>query len=257
MTKKYTVAKEVDIEQIDATPRFIPRYKALVNEDKLDQVFAIVGRDYKVALHQEVVDAVETTLSDLKLESTGNPEEYNEGARLNIVKKFPNIGMQIENEFFNLTITVDNSYDLTTGLRVVVGAVKRDTNTQCFIPDRFANLYHKHTKGMMIDDIRGSVHKGISVFQNKIREDFERMVATPIDPTEASIKFDDLSSEDSKSLIPKKYLEEVKKAVDEKQPTTQWRLYKLVMETLAPLDFSLERRRQVTLEFVKVVRSLG
>lgn len=235
------------------------RYKTLVSSEDPSVEYNTVSKGYKVAQHDEVNDKLEAALSDLKLENFGGPDmrllKDTQGARLHIRKTFPDIGLQVEGEYFNLTITVDNSYDSTTGLRVEVGACTRDARTQMYVAERFASTYHKHTKGMMVDNVKASINKGISTFQNKVKAEFERMVQTQIDPAKASIRFQDLTK-DEDTVLPQKYLNEIKKAVDAQQPKTQWKLYKLVMEVMTPFDMSVERRRQLTHALVKVIRSL-
>jgi hypothetical protein len=250
---RFPVAVEIDLDQATDAKLRLKNYKALVNRDNNDQVFNVVSRGYTMAQHDEVSEKQQAAMVDLKLEHDTKEFLLIEGARLHLVTRFPNIGLAVEGEYFNMTLTIDNSYDSTTGLRVEIGAVK--DSVQCFIHERFASSYHKHTKGLKVKAIEDSITKGITTFQNKVKAEFERMVQAAIDPAKVSIKFGELTT-DENTVLPKKYVEEIKKAVDAKKPTTQWRLYRIVMDVMATFDLSVERRRQLTHALVSIVRSL-
>jgi hypothetical protein len=256
-TNKYPMAVEVvqSYRTVDGSLIESKRYKTLVSSENPEIEFNTVSKGYKVAQHDEVVTIVEKALTDLKLKNEGEPIVLNDGARIHVVKRFPEIGMDVEGEHFNLTITFDNSYDSTTGLRIEVGAYSIDTNTQFFVTERFAKHYHKHTKGLMVETLEKAVDNGAKAFQEGVKRDFEAMVASPLDADKLNVKLNDLMESDD-SNIPQKYLAEIRKAVISGKPTSQWKAYKMAMEVMGTFDLSVERRRMLSHSLIRVIKSV-
>ena len=240
-------AKEIDI--FDGNGKKWEGKKGLVNEaDEMDR-FSIVGEGYKVAQHQEVYDIVDKALIDLKVEHKTTTIDMNEGARLRIDLKFPQVVHSIAGESIQLWATFDNSYDGSTGLRLEINAYMpvTDTNFYCseMVSNQLNSYYHKHTKGLTIGELDGTISKGIEIFQKEIVREFEELVAQPISGLSAKAFIGELVENPKSIKVAKKYLEKIYEAVDaaSSRLTTAWGLYSLISSILTTEVAGLDNRK--------------
>ena len=229
----------------------ITEYKAVVDEANVEQVFSIVGNGYKIAQHDEVLDIITKAVEDLKIAYNtrttlmGNCKK--EGARLRIDLNFPENYHTIAGEKIQLWATFDNSYDLSTGLRLEVNAriERTDTSLYCseVISDQLNKHYHKHTKGLEIKVLEGTIAKGIEIFQNNIGKEFQELVETPLSILEARSFIKGLIESKEKGVA-KKYLESISSALSNTDKVTSaWGLYSLISSILTKEVTSVDTRK--------------
>lgn len=244
---KFVQAQEIALySQNGAGEIFNPlahKYKGIVNAEKVSQIFNVVGKDYKLLQHDEMYDIIEKTITDMGFNAKITTFQMNEGARLRMLLTFPdikiNIGPQEAGDLINLRIAFDNSYNATTGLRCSVDGIHVKSNAILKISDSLAYYYHKHSKGMDVNNIVPSMAKGMEVFETKVKERWERYYSTRIDPVKAKAFIESLlKPEDGKKpMISAKYLESMLQKMAQGKATvngltTQWSLYNLVMNVL-------------------------
>jgi len=227
--------------------------KGLVNEvDTLDR-FAIVGVGYKIAQHDDVFEIVNKALEDLSIKTITATTEMNDGARLRIDLKFPEITHSIAEEQLQLWATFDNSYDGSTGLRLEINAYlpATETNLYCseIISEALNKYYHKHTKGLEIGMLEGTISKGIEIFQDKMKKEFEMLVATRLTPDQAKEFIVELL-EDKKVKTAKKYLQMIHENIGERI-TDAWRFYTLIASILTKEVASVDIRKNNARELLK------
>ena len=241
---RFPKAKEVQLfyNNNGATEQ-VKAFKGLVNEDKPEQLFNVVGANYKVAQHDEVMQVVEKALADMGLQNEVFHDVMNMGARLRVNIRFPEIKLGIGNDYVKMVSYFDNSYDYTTGLRYELAAYQGEY--LIFVGGNFSKFYHRHTKGMNIHEVENTIHKGVEVFQSKIKAELETLAETAVDPIVFSGWLNGLidKPEDEKSVIPKKHLETIKKAFHEERATMNslWNIYNLVCKTLGKQDLNIDR----------------
>lgn len=229
------------------TGKELPKHKGIVNVADADQIFDVVGIDYKIAQHDEVMETIEKSLVDLGFTNTQNVKEIDDGARIHINIRFPEIKLDVlgTGDYIHMRASVDNSYNSTTGLRLDVGAIKKD-DVYLYVGERFSHYYHRHTKGMNLTNLEDSIRKGIETFQTKIKAEFENMASTVVDPLAISGWLNKLMDDKTKK-IPVKYLEKIKDIFSTVRAsiTNVWSLYNLVCEVLGGEELSLDRRKQL------------
>lgn len=250
-------AKEIEI--FDANGKKWEGQKGLVNEaDELDR-FAIVGVGYKIAQHNEVFDIVDKALVDLKIEHKTTTQEMKDGARLRIDLKFPEIVHSIAGEKIILWATFDNSYDSSTGLRLEINAFMERTETNLYcsevISEKLNKYYHRHTKGLEIGMLEGTISKGVEIFQNEMGKEFQQLVETSLDAMEARALFNELI--ESKSCkTAKKYLEMISEALKGAgdRINNAWVLYSLVSSILTKEVASVDLRKNNARELLNKIK---
>ena len=233
-------AKEISLysqESVNAPYNSLAgRFKGIVDANNVETIFNVVSPAYKIAQHSEVhglvIDALQATGFKCKVRT----EQYNDGARMRVSVGFPDIMVKIDQEVITLRMAIDNSYNSTTGLRVVVSGERARDNVLLSIPDSFAFYYHKHFGGMDVNNIGPSIDKGVSIFLTKVKEKWEKYFHTKIDPVKAR---DFLEQCDRDKTISKKYLKmmlermNLDATVKGLQITNQWLLHGLVSEILS------------------------
>jgi hypothetical protein len=218
------------------------KYKGIVNEQNEKQIFNVVGTGYKIVQHDEMYDAVESTIKNLGLKAKIRTAEIGDGARLRMELTFPDIQIKIGhaevNDVVNLRMAFDNSYNATTGMRCSVDGLRLKCTNGMKVPEGFAYFYHRHTKGLDVNSLIPTIERGVEVFQTKIKEKWDRYFQNKIDPNKARTFIQECIQDKTISV---KYLEMMLRRMDFGgdieirglgQITNQWMLYNLVTEVL-------------------------
>jgi hypothetical protein len=233
--------------------------KGLVNEANEWDRFAIVGTGYKIAQHDEVYEIVDKALNDLKIEHKTSTLEMNEGARLRIDLKFPEIVHSIAGEQIQLWATFDNSYNSSTGLRLEINAYMpvTDTNLYCseVISEKMNKYYHRHTKGLEVGMLEGTISRGIEIFQKEIGKEFDELVNMPVNAMDAAAFFSEML-ENKTVKTAKKYLVRIIEALGNvgDKVNTAWGLYSLVSSILTKEVASVDLRRNNARELLSRIK---
>ena len=239
---RFPKAKEVQLfYNNNGVTEQVKDFKGLVNEDKPEQMFNVVGINYKVAQHDDVMQVVEKALTDMGLQNEVIPHVVNMGARLRVNIRFPEIKLGIGNDYVKMVSYFDNSYDCSTGLRYELAAYQGEY--LIFVGGNFSKFYHRHTKGMNIHEVENTIHKGVEVFQSKIKQELEILAETKVDPLVVSGWINKLIDTEEESIIPKKHLETIKNAFQEERATMDslWNIYNMVCKTLGKQDLNMDR----------------
>jgi len=243
-TKKFKEAKEVKLINAETNQELI-RHKGIVDVEDPNRIFDVVGMGYKIAQHNEVAEVVVKSLDDLGFKNESKITEIDEGARIHINIQFPELKIDVlgTGDYVTMRASLDNSYNSTTGLRLDVGAIKRDV--YIYVGERFTHYYHRHTQGLLINNLEDSIRKGIETFQTKIKAEFESLAATKVDPLVASGWLNDCIE---KKTIPIKYLEQIKATFDLNRSNINnlWSLYNVVCEVVSAESESIDRRKQLS-----------
>ena len=255
---KFPKAKEVKLfYNENNTALEVKRWKGLVNEDKVDQLFYIVGAGYKVAQHDEVHDVVEKALGEMGMEHKIVTQLMNDGARLRVGIHFPTVKLGIEGENLHMLSYFDNSYDCTTGLRYELCAYQSG-DYLVYIGGNYSKYYHRHTKNLNVSEIENSIYKGVDVFQTKIKNEIESLVDTKIDTLVFSGWINSMINkpEGEKSIIPIKYLEIIKAKFEEVRGSLKnlWNIYNLICKTLGAEELHVDRRQALCLTMLHAMR---
>jgi len=241
-------AKEVQIVYKDdnGNEKTWQEAKGLVNEENENQRFSIVGVGYKVAQHEEVNEMVEESIKELGLNHNTNIITMDDGARIRIKVDFNDVKFRIDETDIVLRVNYDNSYNCTTGLRLIVEGIHG--RTVFILPDNIGQYYHRHTKGLNLKDLIKKLEKGIETFKTKAKATFEKFLATSMTNNSALAWLDDLitkaEKDESKSKhVPIKYLKLIRIKVNKEGVNTVWDLYKCISEVLTQEIESVDTRK--------------
>jgi len=241
--KRPTLIRASELQIYDQDGRHLKDYKALVREDKNEKLFSIVSKGYKIAQHDDIVNAVEATLKTLELRYNSKILQLDEGARIRMITDLPHIQIKVKEDLFTMRISWDNSYNLTTGVRLVLGVLS-PFGHELFIDSRYANFYHRHTQGLDLKHLAKAVTAGIGVFQTKVEEEFKQMIATPMTMDKAINFLDNCCAE---KLIAEVYLsalrQELKKITPD-QLDSQFILYNLINKVLGERVKSIDTKER-------------
>lgn len=240
---EFVTATEVEIHSKKGEGNFNflgDKWKGIANAANTDEVFAIVGKGYKIAQHQDVYEMVTDAIRDNSLNANVQMLELNDGARIHGRITFPDLKFDLNGREITMRMTFDNSYNYTTGVRMIVGALCQHSGVYYYIRERFSTFYHRHTKGLDIRDIEKKVQKGVDVFQNKIRDKFATYAATNINPNKVNDFLEECVND---KVIPEKYLKSIME--NAKSCTNQFDLYEASCQVLTTEmnDTSIDSQR--------------
>ena len=241
---KFAVCKEVKVNfEIDGEQQEAVGWKGLVDADNTANQFNIVSSSYKVAQHDDVANTVDKALEDLGLKPEVLPIVCNNGARLQIRLRFPEIKLGLGDDIVSMVAHFDNSYDSTSGLKLEIGAYQNEY--VIYVGGSYARYYHRHTKGLQVSSLEKSINRGIEAFQKKVKVQLEGLVNTKVDPLVfggwLNDQIDKVDGDDegvqthkSAAVIPIKYLKAIKGRFDEVRGnmTNLWSIYNMVCQTL-------------------------
>lgn len=241
-----TLLKAKKIKLFDENGDEWKQNKGVVAEDDIGKRFSIVGNDYKVVQHEEVLDTIDETISKLGLRHTKRLVEMNRGGRIRVDITFPDLKIDVGNvnDLVEMKAIYHNSYDYTKSLNLNVEGLRLVCENGMKLSERFVSFTHKHTKGLDLTDIPIKLEKGIEIFNTKIREQFNKMHEVKLSENKAIAFIDNLISlkeEKKEKIMSMKYLELMKKTLmdggdfDIKGPqsiNSYWMLYNLATEVM-------------------------
>lgn len=250
---KYTQAKAIPIYNVEQTQ--LEKYRAIVNAEDINKVFAIATKGYQVVQHDQLIETVDSALETINLKHSTRVIEENDGARIHMDISFPDNKLTIDGENVSLNIAWDNSYDLSTGLRITVSATD-SRGVRYYVPKSYASYYHKHTKGLKIEKVKKSLEEGVEVFDKKVSSYFNELVASQT-TTDKAIVWLEKCLEDE--VISKKYLEEMRDilkqrksfSIKNKEVTNLWSLYSLISEVLGKSTASTDSKQAYAVKLAK------
>lgn len=243
---RFTQAIKKDL--FDENGDMISKYKRVVNKDNFDQVFGIVTEGYKVIQHDDLDNTVNEIVKELELNINKRELQNEEGSRIRIEIRFPDEKLTIGDQKVSLQVVFDNSYNQTTGVRLDVLAY--DGRRFYYIGERYSTFYHKHTKGLDIENLKSNLQKGINAFQEKFNEAFQKFLERPLSKQDAINVIDKWID---KKVIAAKYLNMVKELIETgsyeeivvRDPVSNiWLFYNLISEVLSTKVASQDAQRR-------------
>jgi len=227
------------IKVFDCEGNELKGFNALVNEEDESQVMNIVKDDYVIMQHDDVVERVRNTLEDLGIAyNVEKISQTHQGARLRVGVVFPEYEYDVtgKGDIVQMRTDIDNSYNSSTGLRFVVGGYRLICTNGLYVGEKFAGVYHKHTKGIEGINVKETFVRAFDTFNNgfiKYIGGFTQESFTP----ENSITFLDECLE--KKSVPVKYVDLMKDrinhpqlSIDRKTVETKWDFFNVATEVM-------------------------
>jgi hypothetical protein len=232
----------------DANGNRINGHRAVVNTVDERDVFSIVSDAYKVIQHDEVLDSIKKSVAALGLRAETKVSEMDNGARIHAELIFPDIEIRVGGkDACKFRCIFDNSYNLTTGLRMIIGAFRLVCTNGLISGEKWASFYAKHLQSLSVERLEMCLQHGVKTFQTKVWDQYEGMAATPLTPEQARAFFLECLAEEKK-VIPIKYLESMLNGgeIDNiGNINSVWGLYNLAGEILThDKEISIDSRRK-------------
>ena len=126
------------------------KYKAIVDADT-GKLFSIVSKDYKLIRHEEAIEKVEDTISNIPEFEKFQVKTsfYNDGGRMRRTYSFPDISVEImENDKVNPELHLFNSYDVTWPFIVLLGAFRFVCANGLVVGKKFLYVRKRHVYGL-------------------------------------------------------------------------------------------------------------
>jgi len=130
---------EINLQRAD-------KYKAIVNP-KIDKVYSIVSRDYKLIRHEDAVQRIERIIDkNLELGKYKTATEfYNDGARMRVIYSFYKRSIEIKKgNAVNPELHLFNSYDTTWPFVVLIGAFRFVCANGLVVGEKYLHLRKRH-----------------------------------------------------------------------------------------------------------------
>jgi len=216
------------------------RFKGIRKKDTTNEnLFCVVSKDYKLVQHEEVYTGVTEGCEALgHTNTTIKTTELNNGGRLRINVEFNDYEFDVtsNDDYIKAVMTVDNSVDLSTGLRTQIIGYKR--NVRVIFYDRAFMWYHKHTKGLEQKNYQKSITKAIQAFENKFKEKLVNYHTTNVNHSKVT-SWLEAHVEKAEPVIPRKYLNAFLKEINVNTKTL-WDVYEVFSTVLERDSNSLD-----------------
>jgi len=199
-------AKLVDIAKINDIGAALEGWNAVVDMED-SRVFNIVTPKYHIIQHDEIIHRIHGALDKLGIEYKEKLLSYNDGARIHMDYSFPGIEEPITpkvGDVVRFKLFADNSYDGSTGFRVIYGGERLICTNGMVSMDREGGYYHRHTKGVELDEISRLVEDGIHFYRDQFVERFKRYEEVPMLP---AAMIEQIGEWKEEKIIPLKHLE--------------------------------------------------
>lgn len=223
----------------DENQNELSKFRGIRNVDNKSHVYCTVTKSYKLVQHQEIYETLLEALDALDLENKVSWEKIGEdGARYRWSTRFPNVSIKLglAGELIDCAISIDNSYDKTTGLRNNVNGIysglRIPTNTN------FGSYYSRHTNGLSVEEMKNTISKSVAGFQEEVEKKWERYYNTKLNNTEVIETLEGLL--DKKKTPAKKYLVEFIKYSKKNNYKNFWEFYTMVCEVLTVSKASVD-----------------
>ena len=129
-------------------------YKAIVRADT-NEVISVVRKSYKIVSNQTLIENLlfELTRTDTPyLIDQSHSFVANERMRLQVT--FPELRMSDGESDIALSLFLHNSYDMSEGIRMFWGAIRKICTNGMVFGKVLAKFYHRHTRGFSIHNLR-------------------------------------------------------------------------------------------------------
>lgn len=262
---KFVTAELGNVINVDSQgKRFNDPYKrSVLNKDDGSQCFAHVEDGYKIAQHQTVYDYLHQGLDnqglkyDFSYEIGGYAKKNRHGGRVKFRIVLPEVNLDLLTEGVTLSmrINTDNSYDCTTGLRMLFGASNGPINY--YLNEEFARVYHKHTKSLDVKNIEKAIKSGMENFRTKMKAAFLDLINAPLEPAFVSLAIEEMIAEKAKAPMSQKYLKEIKAHIEKgTKVKNKWQLYHLACKVLSDLGASSDVEKDQAIKMLARIKKL-
>jgi len=229
-------------------------FKGIANVDDEKEVFNVVKPGYEIVQHEDMVSGIYQALDELGEKYTMDIQEVGDkGARIHATVTFPDITTDIEyggkKDPVCLQTDWDNSYDSTTGVRGSFGAFRLICTNGLTIGEKYANYYHRHTKGIDYREVKKTIMVGADVFKEKVVQKFNQWARETMTPIEMSAMLDLWIKE---KFMAAKYLQHAQNLLQAGTSITQgnldynnkWLFYNLLTEVVTHTVKTIDTRRR-------------
>lgn len=195
----------IDIESINRVEKFRMIAKDNQQGEKSHE-YAMVSPAYKIVQHEEVNIALEKALDELDIPCNSSYMENNIGGQGLWRIQFE-VPITIGVKQYNPVISVRNSYDTSSALRLEVAIRGNAKDINLSAVSKEARYSHKHTKGVSSDSMKKNLEKGLLLLNEKLVGMLNNLLGKEVD-TSIVVAHIDLAM--TKKLCQKDDLEKIR-----------------------------------------------
>lgn len=147
----------VKISEIKADDIVIPSRYAVIRTDT-NEPLGIISDKYQLVSHKLVIDSFRQALIKTKMDFEENISLSSNGAYLNAKYNFPDRKDEIaEGDYISMQIWLENSYDTTTSIKFILGALRLACANGLIIAERFTSYSQKHTQQFLVSEMTNEI----------------------------------------------------------------------------------------------------
>jgi hypothetical protein len=211
-------------------------YKAIVRGDT-NELISIVRSSYKVIPNALIINKLlqflASTGENFRIDSS---HSFVQNSRMRLQVTFPELVLEDSESDINLSLFVENSYNMSTGLKYYFGAIRMICQNGLILGQILSQYYAKHTKGFEMSDFSASMEQA-RVHLPTIQQRVNQLEALPANKQLV---------EQVEEKISKRLAEEVLDEMQEKR-LSQWELLNKITHYIShDLDPHLRARHQRT-----------
>lgn len=177
----------IKIAQIKADDVLIPSRYAVIRTDT-NEPLGIISNKYQLVPHKLVIDSFRQALIRTKMDFEENILLSPSGAYLNAKYNFPDITDEIaKGDYISMQILLENSYDTTTSIKFILGALRLVCTNGLIFAERFTYYSQRHTQQLLVDEMANEIVSLGSYFNKRVIPRMRKMSQVNI-PQEISEK---------------------------------------------------------------------
>jgi len=127
-------------------------YKSIVRDDT-NEVISIVKDSYRIIRNETLINELLQFLAVSGEEfCIDDSHSFVQSNRMRLQVVFPNLTLQDSESDINLSLSLENSYDMSVGVRFYFGAIRAICTNGMIFGDILGRYYSKHTSGFSLED---------------------------------------------------------------------------------------------------------
>ena len=158
--------------------------EAVVRQDN-SNILGIVGKDYKLIHHKEVLNSFISSIVDISKFKIAGIALPKDGARMIARIQFPDLSIDLgNNDSLIPEIIVKNSMDGLERFSIRLGAYREKTSAIFVIGKTFNTKSRKHTQSLDMNRMANDVMFGLDIIKNNIFPKYKNMSIEIVDVDE-------------------------------------------------------------------------
>lgn len=177
----------IKISDIKADDILIPRRYAVIRTDT-NEPLGIISDKYQLVHHKTVIDSFRQALVQTNTDLEEDIALSLNGAYLNAKYTFSKYKDEIlKGDYVSMQIYLENSYDTTTSIKFVLGALRLACTNGLIVTERVMSFSQRHTtQQFIVKDMADKIIELGSYFNKRVIPQMRKMSLTYLKPEKSS-----------------------------------------------------------------------